>query len=548
MTRSEILRAAALVVSCAIAAGCVRADPTQRAWHEVRTPRFTLVTDIDADDAVDRARELDERGAALADFFRYLVPRRIVAPSRHVRIVHLESCTELEQIYGSDVGGFVTSGAGFGYERLIVSCESGDYAPEILLHELTHDLSRRYFAQLPSWLSEGLATYLQTITVDNGNAVIGHASRIDSRQWRALQRLPSLDELLSMDPQTFYDLPTRRGYFAAWKLTHLMANRSPEHARRFQIYLAALASGAGETAAFDRAFGDMRDRLSDEYRSYHLTRQINVRRVPYRSPPSEATKRRSLTVGEIRGLWIELALVRPDRDAVLSQLRGMERDAPTWPRRLYWRAVVEHRLRLRGGSPARWMRQYVALEPDDGEGWLALLQLELDRIVPESSIGVEPDLPRRLEKIEDEVRGLLRVASTPAELDAVGWIYALRRQWKTGLNFTKRALALEPGCAGCWDTLALHYYHAGRFREAVLAQERAVGLMAERRTIPPAIQARLRLYRRAVAAAPPPPAPAPSPPSAPLVSPEPSPPAKATLVPASMASLPKTASPLPPFP
>jgi tetratricopeptide (TPR) repeat protein len=90
------------------------------------------------------------------------------------------------------------------------------------------------------------------------------------------------------------------------------------------------------------------------------------------------------------------------------------------------------------------------------------------------------------------------VSSSPAQLDTVGRYYALRRRPEIGLNFSLRALHIEPGKADAWDTLALLYFHAGRVKDAVAAERRAIGLTSEyRRGVPEKFRERLRHFERA---------------------------------------------------
>lgn len=67
-------------------------------------------------------------------------------------------------------------------------------------------------------------------------------------------------------------------------------------------------------------------------------------------------------------------------------------------------------------------------------------------------------------------------------------------------NWMSRRIAVTceergSGCGGCWDTLALLFFQAGRIESAIKAQERAVSLLAERAA--PDVLARLRHYRAA---------------------------------------------------
>ncbi len=82
--------AVALAALGLMSSGCMaHADPGGRAWRELRTERFILVTDLDEDAARDRARELEERGAAVTELYGFLTPRK-TAPVRPVIAAMLE--------------------------------------------------------------------------------------------------------------------------------------------------------------------------------------------------------------------------------------------------------------------------------------------------------------------------------------------------------------------------------------------------------------------------------------------------------------------------
>jgi hypothetical protein len=188
-----------------------------------------------------------------------------------------------------------------------------------------------------------------------------------------------------------------------------------------------------------------------------------------------------------------------------ENLDRIDREDPSWSGRLYWRAVVERYSPARPGqlAPAALLRQYVQREPRDPQGWYALVSAELQQSLPSGHLGVEPDPPPALEKMEDDVLSLVRSSGDPRHLNLIGWYYALRHRPKTGLNFALRALAMEPGFADCWDTLALLYYRSGRLGDALAAQRRAAALATLASEagggVPPTIQARLDFYEKAAA-------------------------------------------------
>jgi len=494
------------------------ADPGGHAWREVRTDRILLVTDMDGDDARERAREFEALASALADLYTLVVPRR-PGPVRPIRIIDMAGCSDMRARYGENVGGFMTGSGDFGSERLVVTCEWGELVgeanrslrTEVLVHELTHDLNARYLFNLPPWLEEGLASYYETLQLKEGVAIVGQPPPMDVRYWKEVSALPSMSRLMAMK----YEELSRRGegdragYFAAWKLTHLLANGSQDHHRRFRRMLAAFAAGRDKEAAFRESFGDIADRLADEYRSYHLNRQLNIWRLGYRRAAVGGVRsERVLRPGEAQALFIELAGSerRAGPGTMKAALERAERADASWPRLLYWRALVQTRDQTREKKPRpqaeALLRQYLAREPNDAQAWMGLVDVQMARVVPDWYIGVESLPPSGLQAIEKDVIGLVRVGSTPSQLNTIGWYYALLHRPQTGLNFAMRALEIEPGDGDIWDTLALLYFHAGRPAEAVAAQRRAVALMArDSVSVQPKVRARLLRYEQAAAAA-----------------------------------------------
>ncbi|HYU15040.1 MAG TPA: hypothetical protein VEL05_03185, partial [Candidatus Acidoferrum sp.] len=513
----------------AVAGGCLSgarpdgrpaSDPQGRIWREVRTERFIVVTDLDLGLARARARELDELAGALADL--YPATSSVPAPREPLRVIHLARCEEVHRVMtgadprpsGMATLGFVSSSIDPLVERLMVTCEADRSRLEIVLHELTHDLNGRYFEALPPWLDEGLATYYQTLTLRHGMVVLGNPPASDAALWKVPPtRLPTMKQVLEASYDEIAGRKQRTGYFAAWKLTHLLLDGSSTHRRRFLKMLQALVEGMPGDAAFTAAFGDIRDRVDQEYTSYGQGHAVAARNRPYSRPvPVAALPRseRQLERGEVQGLWIELGLSRATGAEMLERLGRLEREAPEWPGRFYWSAMVHYRFQLPGASPVALLRQYVARQPGDVRGWLALVALEMDELRPAGDLGVEPIEPSpELEGMASDVARLGWLARRPSELNMIGAYFALCRRPTIGLPFTLRALAAEPGCAVCLDTLATLSFQSGRIEDAASEQRRAVAMVSERARRGPAsgtvrlqrMKDRLLYYERAASAA-----------------------------------------------
>lgn len=190
------VRRGLVAVVAAVAAGCTaHAGVGGRTWRELSTDRIVLVTDVDADEARERLREIDRLAAALTDIYAAILTRPPVRP-RPVRLLHMADCAEVQARFGEGASGAVTRSVDFGAERIIVTCEIDHRVRnEVALHELTHDLNHRHLSDLPAWLQEGLATYYQTLRIDRDQVVVGLRPRMDRNLWRGVAILPSMSEL-----------------------------------------------------------------------------------------------------------------------------------------------------------------------------------------------------------------------------------------------------------------------------------------------------------------------------------------------------------------
>jgi tetratricopeptide (TPR) repeat protein len=478
----RIAAVAVLLAGCASAP--VRDDVHDEPWLLVETDHIALRTDLDRDDAIDRAREVERLWQALASHYALVAPGAAPPPGRF-QVVHLDSCHDFNRIR-TNADGFVLTARGFPPERIAVTCERREDG--ILIHELAHIFNHHFFASGPIWLNEGLATYYSTMTVLDGKVVLGNFSRGLYTMWHRRGWMPRLDEIRRMNAEDFYGDGRGRNYFAAWKLVHMLNNTSNERQRQFRRYLAGIASGAGNDQAWRTAFGEAS--LADEYRDYQFRQRLNVRTAPYTWPEIGAPRLRRLRAGEAHLVWAHLLAVEHDAKAVADQLdRAIDAD-PDWIDLLYWRAVLP-----RLPDAIRLLRSYVARKPADPRGWHGLVSIQLRQLVPPSYLGLAGKPPAGLAAMQDDVRRLIEQTSHPDALNLVGWYYALRQMPNAGLNFAIRAVRADPGCGGCWDTLGLLYYQAGKLPEAVAAQERAANLYAE--DVPEEVLVRLRRYRAA---------------------------------------------------
>ena len=308
----------------------------------------------------------------------------------------------------------------------------------------------------------------------------------------------TLDQLRAADARTFYKLDRRsKNYFSAWKAVHML---NTLHHPQFRAYMTGLARGQSDGDAWADAFAPIPPR------SWPRTTATT------RTAPSSVTTRRATNTAIRSPLprFASCARVRPTlcgsvckswrpsiaagaiqaRAAIVRHLELMAADDPEWSGVLLWRALAA----ATAGEPfeaVKILREYVEREPDDHRGWNALVALQLPRA---DGLGDRPAPGVRA--IEPDVMELVRTGHSAADLNMIGWYFALSHQAKTGLNFARRSIAARPSCGACWDTLALLLYRDGKPEQAVAIQKRAIAMMGD---VAPGADAlaRLEAYRRA---------------------------------------------------
>lgn len=482
-----------VVLAAACAHSPVRSDIHQRGWFLVETAHVSLRTDLDRGDAVARARALDRYWDVLAHLYDLVAPGAR-PPRRRFSVIHLARCDDFDRISFNDNAGFVTNIDG---EDVAVTCE--ERQDDVLIHELAHIFNHHHFARLPRWVDEGLATYYETLRVQDGRAVLGNFPSQLSRFWNRPGWLPSFTAIRRMSRDEFYD-PARLGpnYFCAWKLVHLLNNTEPIRQLAFRLYLSALRAGTPDDAAWQESFRDVPgDELAEDFLYYQQRDRVNRLTTSYRWTEPPPPRVRSLRPGEAHVVWANLLNVAHE-DQVAAQLERAAAADPEWPGLLYWRARLLH-----PPNEMELLRAYLAREPNHGRAWLALVDARVRAVVPAAyqrdPLRGEP--PAGLADLQDDVRRLVEHTSDVTALNNVAWYYALRRNPNAGLNFALRAVQAEPSCGECWDTVGLLYFQAGKIAKAVEAQERAVGIYAE--NAPKDVLDRLRRFRAALRRRPP---------------------------------------------
>jgi tetratricopeptide (TPR) repeat protein len=472
-------------VAALIAAGCagprVGRSPGQggRPWLEIRTAHYTLQTDLSPDDARETAVYLERtRAALLAAAWPRATP-----PKDNIKAFVLRDDVEFQQMFGREFSGLFSRSNltafvlfyGKPGESGWVSRRTGT----VLKHELTHHLSAYFLLRQPRWLSEGIASYFETIEIsdDGSRSVMGFANPT-----LAGVRPARVQEVLAWTHRTNEEIDPLRLYSGAWLLVHWLMNRKLE---QFSDFQQRLIKGEEFNSAWARAFEGLNlDRLNEElaqHREYHT---FTVR-VPAIDAPAEG---RSLADAEVHALRAHLVLSTMGMfgDERVERLQFARREVDEALRQDPGNVSALYSMsRLQPALGESLAREAVAAHPESDLAWVMLAEaLRLSSKSP-----------------AEEEEALKKAVSLGSEnafaANNLAWHYVNQKRYIAALPLAKRAMDLAPWSSSAWDTYALIAFGLKNCNEAISAQNRALELIPDRadRGAAKSYQARLDSYQ-----------------------------------------------------
>ena len=145
---------------------------------------------------------------------------------------------------------------------------------QVVFHEYVHQLLQmRSASRQPTWYAEGIADFLSTVSVQDGQVILGEAPA--ARRWSLLNETPMpLAEVLDVGSALALSAEDRNRFYArAWSLVHhlLLADDRVESrfAPRLTRYLQKFDAGEPSAAAFMATFGALAAQM-DERLVRHL--------------------------------------------------------------------------------------------------------------------------------------------------------------------------------------------------------------------------------------------------------------------------------------
>lgn len=469
---------ALLVIALAACGGAQRpaVGPWSTDWREARSPHFVVTSDVGERALRERVRWLEHSWWSLAAVYGDLFPGR-PPPSVQLAVIHHDDC---EEPFGEDgrVGGMVIH---TGLTSVAITCgHAGSFEQHALIHELVHLFNMHYLGQTPRWLNEGLAEYFATIRFSRGKVEVGRPR--DRRGY--LGWLPQLAQLTGSWEGVF-ESNVHKYYAAAWVLVHLLFDDEALRPRFF-AYLTAIARGDEPEPAWQAAFAGAD--VAEAYEDYRRRHKFTIRGAAIAPPPEVAVEVAAIDLDRLLDVHLAprapavvnptLPVWAPSAPRMARMIDALERRFPSWRRGAFWRAS----LALRSEDPS----VFGIADPVAAVRAFAPEPRALAQLV---AAGAATD---------DEVRALVRTASTPHELLIIAEHFRAKAQPATGIGFARRALRAAPMCAPCEHVLAAMLAQQGKHADAVAHQERAIALCPEG-DIPDEYRRALSDYRRRAA-------------------------------------------------
>jgi hypothetical protein len=254
------------------------------AWRAVESEHFVVYTDGSSEKAADIARDLEFTRAALAHF----MVRGWKGPPGRIPVVALQGKAHFEAFFPPEIHGLY---AEILLEPVVLMKGASPLDSQTLIkHELNHYVVDAYISlgNLPRWVSEGLATFSETLRIDRERGQVTVGKTDDERVLFALARY---------DPKRLHWELTQRlrdhaedsFYGTSWFKVHYLLYH---HGSSFSRFLHALSQGREEREAWAASFPDLPyDQLDVHLTRYATTGQYREVTLPMPVPEVELTER-----------------------------------------------------------------------------------------------------------------------------------------------------------------------------------------------------------------------------------------------------------------
>ncbi|MES2393758.1 MAG: hypothetical protein V4555_19125 [Acidobacteriota bacterium] len=251
-------------------------------WTQVRSPHFLVLTDA----SVDQARQLAGQFERMRSLFLAILPATPDDPSP-IQVLALKNRSEFTALEppaylakGSlPLSGYFLHAPDRAYILLNLDSTNIAHPFAAVYHEYTH-FALRKAEWLPLWLSEGLAEFYESSTIESHEAIVGEISPSLLGILRSNRLIP-LQALLTADAASPYYHEEQKGsmfYAQSWALTHMLqADSAQHHTHLIEDYSALLRDHHDPVTSATQVFGPL-DQL--QRRLDHYVAQFTFRTFP----------------------------------------------------------------------------------------------------------------------------------------------------------------------------------------------------------------------------------------------------------------------------
>lgn len=321
MSRPRILFGLLCLVCAALAA--VPAASAESAWRMLKTPRYTVISQLGDKPTRAWAAEFDQfidSTSAVLKINPALLPPLTVVLFARSKDFDPYKPPRPDGTTAKNIGGYFYRTDGWGVIGLAEHGDDDDGTRRTIFHEAVHWLFSADRSPQPRWFSEGIAELLSTFRMRIEKVEFGHPISDHSLLLRQYGLLP-MKEFLAQDSSLFdRDDHTGRYYAQSWALVHyLLVSGHPERREMLLRYIAAYRTKSADES-FKAGFGGDYAALEKDLRAYVDQPRMNFMVTPRQpsAPQAEMTA--------VDPLRVELALGQLAMSAADKSLAGRHAD------------------------------------------------------------------------------------------------------------------------------------------------------------------------------------------------------------------------------
>jgi tetratricopeptide (TPR) repeat protein len=291
------MRSAVVLAALVVSLGCASLPILEQSWVEVETPNFRILSSLPEADALALARELE----LFRSVVQVAIGKQIPASPVPLQVFAFDGPNSYRSFGYPEVAGYFADSAREGTVVIADWRRRTFGARQILQHEYVHFALRNHSLQAyPPWYDEGLAEFLSTIQVREGQVEIGRVPEpyvVSYSGWVPLEEVLALrnfEGLSSWQISAFYT--------ESWAFVHYLNLGRGESNPRAEIarYLEALREGTSEEEAVRQAFGESSGTLGHKLAKYLERGRYNFVTVGVdKFDPGAAPRARALSRAEV---------------------------------------------------------------------------------------------------------------------------------------------------------------------------------------------------------------------------------------------------------